>query len=198
MKLFCVLGYSAHGEVLCPSCLDYDGRSIVQHYAGDPTVLEESCTYCGRSLLELRMATEAERARATRLIQVEKTRDDNRRPALRFEHRPPETILRELKETGWRWDPVACLWWWPARAPVPIPAALVLPTPCGSPLLDPPTGDRRTRVSLALGGPRHPCVGRAGASRLPVPPTPANQERAPGDFVFFGRPRLRGPLVSMV
>jgi len=140
MKLFSVLGYSAHGEVLCPSCLrsttglspsclDYDGRPIVPLYAGDPTVLEESCTYCGRPLLERRMAADAERARATRVIPVEKTRDRDRRPALRFDQRPPEAILRELKETGWRWDPVARLWWWPARAPVSIPAALALPPP---------------------------------------------------------------------
>ncbi len=58
MKLTTVLGYSANDEVLChsclrsttglsPSCLDYDGRPILPLYAGDPTVLEESCTYCG-------------------------------------------------------------------------------------------------------------------------------------------------------
>ena len=167
MKLFCVLGYSAHGEVLCPSCLrsttglspsclDYDGRPIAPLYAGNPTVLEEVCTYCGRSLLELRMTAEAEQARATRVVQVEKTRHRNRKPALRFGHRPPETILRELKETGWRWDPLARLWWWPTRAPVLVPAVLALPPPAPKVVARPPI-----RKHVASSSTRTTCTGAA-------------------------------------
>ena len=149
MKIFTVLGYSANDEVLCPSCLrsttglnpsclDYNCRPILPLYAGDPTVLEESCTYCGRSLLELRAATEAERARTTPAFQVEKTRHRGRKPALRFDRRPPDMILRELRDTGWRWDSVAKLWWWPAGAPVPVPAILGLPPPTPRVLARPP------------------------------------------------------------
>ena len=153
MKLTTVLGYSANDEVLCPSCLrsttglnpsclDYDGRPILPLYAGDPTVLEESCTYCGNSLLELRAAAEAERAQSI-AFDVEKTRHRGRRPALRFDRRPPETILRELRALGWRWDPAARLWWWPAGAPVPIPAALGLPPPIPKVTARPPIVRRR-------------------------------------------------------
>lgn len=61
--------------------------------------------YCGRFLLGLRAAGEAERARATPSFMVEKTRHRGRKPALRFDRRPPEMILREPRDAGWRWDP---------------------------------------------------------------------------------------------
>ncbi|HEX8958620.1 MAG TPA: hypothetical protein VF770_02235 [Solirubrobacterales bacterium] len=154
MKLTTVLGYSANDEVLCPSCLrsttglnpsclDYEGRPILPLYAGDPTVLEESCTYCGRSLLELRAMAEAEQAHAAPPFHVEKTRHRGRRPALRFDRRPPETILGDLRALGWRWDPAARLWWWPAGAPVPVPATLGLPPPTPKVTARPPVVRRR-------------------------------------------------------
>ena len=71
MKPFTVLGYSANDEVFCPACLksttglgpsdiDYNGRPILPLYAADATVQEESCTYCGTSLLEVRGACEGQ------------------------------------------------------------------------------------------------------------------------------------------
>jgi len=163
MKLFTILGYSAHGETLCPSCLrtstglspscpDYDGRSILPLYAGDPTVLEESCTYCGRSLLELRALADAERSRRSPLVKAQKTLHRDRQPALRFDRRPPGAILSELKKAGWRWDPVARLWWWPAAAPVPVPAALALPHPARGGVARPPLRRRSADISRPSAG----------------------------------------------
>jgi hypothetical protein len=140
MKPFTVLGYSANDEVFCPACLksttglgpsdtDYNGRPILPLYAADTTVQEERCTYCGSSLLELKAASEAQRDKATPAFQVEKTRHHGGRPALRFDRKPPEEIRAELRRAGWRWDPVARLWWWPRGAPVPVPASLNLPSP---------------------------------------------------------------------
>ena len=140
MKPFTVLGYSGNDEVFCPECLrattgltpsdlDYNGRPILPLYAADQTVQEECCTYCGASLLELRLVAEAERARTVPAFRVEKTRHRGRQPALRFDRRPPAIILNELKGAGWRWDAAAGLWWWPKGAPVPVPPSLGLPPP---------------------------------------------------------------------
>jgi hypothetical protein len=89
-------------------------------------VQEECCTYCGASLLELRLVAETARVRGVPAFQVEKARHRGHQPALRFDRPPPAS---ELKEAGWRWDPVARLWWWPKGAPVPVPASLGLPPP---------------------------------------------------------------------
>jgi hypothetical protein len=150
MKSFTVLGYSANDEVFCAACLrsttglgpsdtDYNGRPILPLYAADPTVQEERCTYCGSSLLELRAAAESQREKATLAFQVEKTRHHGGRPALRFGQKPPEGIRAELRRAGWRWDPVARLWWWPKGAPVPVPASLNLPPPGTKVVARPPT-----------------------------------------------------------
>ena len=150
MKPFTVLGYSANDEVFCPACLrsttglglsdaDYNGRPILPLYAADSTVQEECCTYCGESLLELRAAAVAERAKDEPKVQVEKTRHHGRQPALRFDRKPPEEIRVELRRAGWRWDPVARLWWWPKGAPVPVPASLNLPAPAAKLAARPPT-----------------------------------------------------------
>jgi hypothetical protein len=150
MKPFTVLGYSANDEVFCPSCLrsttglgpsdaDYNGRPILPLYAADSTVQEECCTYCRASLLELRIAAEAERARTKPELHVEKTRHRGRQPALRFDRVPPANVRTELKQAGWRWDPVAQLWWWPKGAPVPVPASLNLPPPATKVIARPPT-----------------------------------------------------------
>ncbi len=158
MKIFTVLGYSVNDEVLCasclrsttglnPSCVDYNGRPIVPLYAGDHTVLEECCTHCGRSLLELRLTTEAERARSNPYFHVEKTRHRGGKPALRFDRRPPATTLRELKDSGWRWDPAARLWWWPAGAPVHVPTVLHLPPPTPKVIARPPMVRKRTAAA---------------------------------------------------
>ncbi|WP_242392140.1 hypothetical protein [Anaeromyxobacter oryzisoli] len=140
MKPFTILGYSANDEVFCPGCLrattglapsdvDYNGRPILPLYAADSSVQEECCTYCGVSLLELRLVGDAERARSAPELHVEKTRHRGRQPALRFDRKPPANILRDLKDAGWRWDPAAGLWWWPKGAPVPVPPSLGLPLP---------------------------------------------------------------------
>ena len=140
MKPFAVLGYSANDEILCPSCLhsttglapsdlDYNGRPIVPLYFADTSVHEECCTYCDASLLEQRLVAEGERRGTTPAFRVEKMRHRGRQPALRFDRRPPASILRDLKEAGWRWDPGAGLWWWPKGAPVRVPASLELPSP---------------------------------------------------------------------
>ena len=140
MKPFTVLGYSANDEVFCPACLrsttglrpsdtDYNGRPILPLYAADGTVHEECCTYCGASLLELRVVAVAELERTTPELQVEKTRHSGRQPALRFDRKPPESVRIELRRAGWRWDPAAGLWWWPKGAPVPVPPSLGLPPP---------------------------------------------------------------------
>ena len=153
MKPFTVLGYSANDEVFCPACLrsttglgpsdtDYNGRPILPLYAADGTVQEECCTYCGASLLELRLVTEAERERTEPELHVEKTRHRGRQPALRFDRVPRASIRTELKQAGWRWDPVAQLWWWPKGAPVPVPASLNLPPPAKV-VARPPTIRRR-------------------------------------------------------
>ena len=140
MKPFTVLGYSANDEVLCPSCLrsttglapsdlDYNGRHIVPLYFADTSVHEECCTYCGASLLEKRLVAESEREARTPAFGVEKLRHRGRQPALRFDRRPPANILKDLKQAGWRWDPVARLWWWPKGAPVSVPKSLDVPLP---------------------------------------------------------------------
>ncbi len=154
MKPFTVLGYSANDEVFCPACLrsttglgpsdaDYNSRPILPLYAADKTVQEECCTYCGASLLELRLVAEAERERTEPELHVEKTRHRGRQPALRFDRVPPASIRTELKQTGWRWDPVAQLWWWPKGAPVPVPASLNLTPPPAKVVARPPTIRRR-------------------------------------------------------
>jgi hypothetical protein len=101
-------------------------------------VQEECCTYCGASLLELRLAAEAERGKATTDFHVEKTRHRGRQPALRFDLKPPQDVRSELKKAGWRWDPVAQLWWWPRGAPVAVPASLNLPPPKAKAVARPP------------------------------------------------------------
>ena len=149
MKPFTVLGYSANDEVFCPACLrsttglgpadaDYNGRPIIPLYAADPTVQEECCTYCGASLLDLRVTAEGEREKATPAFQVEKTRHHGRQPALRFDRKPPEEVRAELKRSGWRWDPAAQLWWWPKGGPVPVPPSLNLPPPPAKVVAQPP------------------------------------------------------------
>ena len=158
MKPFSVLGYSANDEVLCATCLrattgltpsdvDYNGRPILPLYAGDHTVQEECCTYCGAWLLELRLVAEAERATGASPFYVEKTRHKGRQPALRFGRRPPASILKELKDAGWRWDPAAGLWWWPKGAPVPVPASLGLPPPPPPVVARPPVVRKRAVVT---------------------------------------------------
>jgi hypothetical protein len=158
MKPFTVIGYSANNEVLCPSCLhsstglgpsclDYDNRPILPLYAGDLSVHEECCTYCGRSLLELRLVTEADRAKSAPAFQVAKTRHHGRQPALRFDRRPPVTILKELKEVGWRWDASAHLWWWPKGAPVAVPVVLGLPPPAPRVIARPPVIRKRAAIA---------------------------------------------------
>lgn len=116
----------------CPACeasKRSGNREIVPLYFADASVHEEICTYCGHSLLEIRLALEAERAHTAPAFHVEKTRHHGRKPALRFDRRPPLTILDELKKIGWHWDPTAQLWWWPGTAPVRVPTALALPPP---------------------------------------------------------------------
>ena len=158
MKPFTVLGYSANDEILCPVCLrattgltpsdvDYNRRPILPLYAGDQTVQEECCTYCGASLLDLRLVAEAERAMGAPPFHVQKTRHKGRQPALRFERRPPANILKELKDAGWRWDPAASLWWWPKGAPVPVPAALGFPPPPPPVAARPPIVRKRAVVT---------------------------------------------------
>ena len=150
MKPFTVLGYSANDEVFCAACLksttglgpadtDYNGRPILPLYAADSTVQEECCTYCGSSLLELRAAAGAQCEKATPPFQVEKTRHHGGRPALRFDRKPPEEIRAQLRQAGWRWDPVARLWWWPKGAPVPVPGSLNLPPAPTKVVARPPT-----------------------------------------------------------
>ncbi len=162
MKPFTVLGYSANDEVFCPSCLrsttglgpsclDYNSRPILPLYAGDLTVHEECCTYCGASLLALRLAAEVDRAKAAPAFQVEKTRHHGRQPALRFDRRPPVTILKELKENGWRWDTSARLWWWPKGAPVAVPVILGLPHPAPRLIARPPVIRKRATVAVGSG-----------------------------------------------
>ena len=159
MKPFTVLGYSANDEVFCPSCLrsttglapsdhDYNHRPILPLYACDRTVQEECCTYCGASLLDLRLVAEAERERGVPAFQVEKARHRGRQPALRFDRAPPASVLKELKEAGWRWDPVARLWWWPKGAPVPVPASLGLPPPPPKSTARPPIVRKRSACAL--------------------------------------------------
>jgi hypothetical protein len=154
MKPFTVLGYSANDEVFCPSCLrastglrpsdaDYNSRPILPLYACDPSVHDEACTYCGGSLLGLRLAADLDRTTSAPAFRVEKTRHRQRRPALRFDRRPPPAILTELKEAGWRWDPSAGLWWWPKGAPVLVPVSLRLPLPAPAAVARPPTIRRR-------------------------------------------------------
>ena len=161
MKPFTILGYSANDEVFCPPCLrattgltgsdiDYNGRPILPLYAADSTVQEECCTYCGPSLLELRLVADAERARVEPTVHVAKTRHRGRQPALRFDCRPPPNILKELKEAGWRWDPAAGLWWWPKGAPVPVPASLGLPPPPPRVVARPPIVRKRAAVTAAV------------------------------------------------
>ena len=158
MKPFTILGYSANDEVLCPACLrattglspsdlDYNGRHIVPLYAADQTVQEECCTYCGASLLELRIVAEAERVRSAPALRVQKTRHRGRQPALRFDRRPPPNVLAELKDAGWRWDPADGLWWWPKGAPVPVPSSLGLPPAAPRATARPPTVRKRTVVT---------------------------------------------------
>jgi hypothetical protein len=157
MKPFTVLGYSANDEVFCPSCLrsstglapsnaDYNGRSILPLYACDRTVHDECCTYCGASLLGLRLVAEGERAKSVPAFRVEKTRHHRRQPALRFDRRPPTDVLKELKAAGWRWDPAAGLWWWPKGAPVLVPASLSLPPLPPAVRARPPTIRKRDAV----------------------------------------------------
>jgi hypothetical protein len=160
MKPFTILGYSANDEVFCPPCLrattgltpsdlDYNGRPILPLYAADRTVQEECCTYCGVSLLDLRLRADAERARTVPALQVEKTRHRGRQPALRFDRRPPANVLKELREAGWRWDPAAGLWWWPKGAPVPVPASLGLPPPPPRVAARPPIVRKRVAVAAS-------------------------------------------------
>ena len=192
MKPFTVLGYSANDEVFCrsclrsttglgPSCLDYNSRPILPLYAGDLTVHEECCTYCGRSLLELRLVTEADRAKAAPAFQVAKTRHRGRQPALRFDHRPPVTILNELKESGWRWDASARLWWWPKGVPVAVPVVLGLPPPAPRVSAHPPVIRRRAVLAAASGSWDLPAAGMVAGTIAPADaegwaadPTPAS------------------------
>jgi hypothetical protein len=155
MKPFTVLGYSANDEVFCPSCLrsttglapsdhDYNRQPILPLYAADRTVQEECCTYCGAALLELRLVAETARACGVPVFQVEKARHRGHQPALRFDRPPPASVLKELKEAGWRWDPAARLWWWPKGAPVPVPSSLGLPPPPPKITARPPIIRRRS------------------------------------------------------
>jgi hypothetical protein len=160
MKPFAILGYSANDEVFCPPCLrattgltgsdiDYNGRPILPLYAADKTVHEECCTYCGAWLLGVRLKADAERVTAAPAFHVEKTRHRGRQPALRFDRRPPPSILGELKEAGWRWDPAAGLWWWPKGAPVAVPPSLGLPPPPPKVVARPPIVHKRAATTAA-------------------------------------------------
>jgi len=160
---FTILGYSANNEVFCPHCLnsttglspadlDYDSRAILPLYAGDPTLLEEACSYCHKSLLQLKLTAIADRAKAPLPFTVEKTRHPGskraphlrRRPALEFDCRPPANVITDLKAAGWRWDPAVKLWYWPKPAPVIIPASVPVAAAPAAPVTPkPPTVRKR-------------------------------------------------------
>jgi len=160
MRPFTVLGYSANDEILCHACLksttglhagdlDYNGRPILPLYAADATVEEESCTYCGHSLLDMVMNAQARRSKVSPTCPVEKARHHGH-PALKFDRRPPPNILRELKDSGWRWDPVARLWWLQKGIPVAVPPSLGLPPPPPNVSARPPIVRKRTALSCGL------------------------------------------------
>ena len=137
MRPFTVLGYSANDEVLCHACLrsttglrpadlDYNSRPILPLYAAEPTIREESCTYCGRQLFDL-VVREAGSSGVPPTFLIEKTRHQGRYSALKFDRRPPASVLKDLKDAGWRWEPDARYWWWHKGPPVIIPQSLGLP-----------------------------------------------------------------------
>ena len=161
MKPFTVLGFSANDEVLCHACLrsttglgpadlDYNGRPILPLYAADPTVQEESCTYCGYLLLDLSLHAEAKRAEPVTVLCVEQTGYQGSYPALKFvDRRAPANVLKDLKDAAWRREAVARYCWWHKGLPAVVPASLGLPPPPPKVTARPPIIRKRPVAGVA-------------------------------------------------
>ena len=133
---FAVIGYSAADSVWCPTCLrfaaglspgrpDYDGKPILPLYARDPTMHEQTCDYCHKSLLTL-LAQPKPKTPSTTVTAYLRTYYN--RAALDFDGPPPLEVRNALKAAGWRWDPRHRLWWSTVKDPQ-VPPNVTLPAP---------------------------------------------------------------------
>jgi hypothetical protein len=126
-----VLSGDANDAASCPACeasARPQQRELIPLYFGDATVHDERCTYCGTKLSDLALQRHSA---LTADYHVDHVTDAKGRPALRFDHRPPDHILQALKHAGWRWSPPESIWVDFSRA-ADVPAGIRLaprPTP---------------------------------------------------------------------
>ncbi len=108
-----VVSGDADDDATCPACeasKRSESRTVLPIYAGDASMTDETCTHCGRHLLAI--ARERDTSDEKHL-HTEHLLTAAGHPALRFERRPPASVLQALKTAGWRWDPQERHWFDP-------------------------------------------------------------------------------------